>query len=118
MRKSSNPVPPSSKSLTTQITRAKNLYKRFTGHDAEQTQKVKIPDMPDAVVRIGTVAGIMYDTIRDGRKEKYIHRFHASSRPLLCVAPDGSSIHLIGGSYDFTERGIVDADPKTGRARE
>lgn len=113
-----NPVPPSSKSLTAQIVRAKNLYKRFSGHDATKGKRIRIPELPDAVVCVGSVAGIMYDTVRDGRKEKYLHRFHASSRPLFCVAPDGSSLYLIGGSYSFTERGIVDNDPKTGRARE
>lgn len=114
----SNPVPPSSKSLTAQIARAKNLFKRFTGHDSEYADKVRIPEYPDAVVCIGDVAGIMYNTVRDGKAEKYLHRFHASSRPLFCVSPDGSQLFLLGGAYDFTERGIVDTDPNTGRARE
>ena len=113
-----NPVPPSSKSLTAQVKRAKNLFKRFTGRDSEYADKVQIPEYPDAVVCIGDVAGIMYNTIRDGKAEKYLHRFHASSRPLFCVSPDGAQLFLLGGAYDFTERGIVDTDPKTGRARE
>jgi len=112
-----NPVPPSSKSLTKQVQSGKSLFKRFTGHDAELAGTIQIPDMPDAVIQIGTVAGIMYDTVRDGVAEKYIHKFHKNSRPLFCVAPDGKMLLLIGGSYSFTERGIVDTDSQ-GRAIE
>lgn len=112
-----NPVPPSSKSLTHQLKTGISLFKRFTGHDAEVAGTIQIPDMPDAVVQVGEVAGIMYDTVRDGVAEKYIHKFHKNSRPLFCVSPDGKMLLLIGGSFNFTERGIVDTDSK-GRAIE
>jgi len=112
-----NPVPPSSKSLTAQVKSGKSLFKRFTGHDAEIAGTIRIPDMPDAVIQIGEVAGIMYDTVRDGVAEKYIHKFHKNSRPLFCVSPDGKTLLMIGGSFNFTERGIVDTDSK-GRAIE
>ena len=50
----------------------------------------------------------MYDTVRDGESEKYIHRFKKRSRPLLVSSSDGKSLHILGGEYEFTDRGIVD----------
>lgn len=107
-----NPVPPSSKSLTAQIERAKSLYKRFSGHEAEIVGKIPRPEIPDVGVAIGEVDGILYTTIRDGKKEKYIHKFHAKCRPLFVVSPDGKILCLVGGLYTFTERGIVDVDSR------
>lgn len=93
------------------IRQAQKLYHKFTGHTDEfEVAKLRVPDMPKALTVIGECDGILYQTVRDGEREKYIHRFKASARPLLCVAPDGSRLFLIGGEYDFTERGIVDRD--------
>ena len=67
---------------------------------------------PDVLV------GVLYTTVRDGKEEKYIHQFKAKDKPLLCVTPDGTQILLVGGAYDFTERGIVDrSDPTSHRRR-
>jgi len=54
----------------------------------------------------------MYSTVRDGVLEKYIHKFHKRDCPLFVVAPDGKSLYLLGGVYNFTERGIVDRSDK------
>ena len=85
------------------------LYTEFTGHNEVFLDKVEIPGYPDAVLAFGQCDGIMYTTVRDGITEKYIHKFKASSRPLLAASPDGKQLYLIGGSYDFTDRGIVDS---------
>jgi len=95
------------------IKRGASLYERFTGHEAEIVGRVKVPSTPKVGVIIGDVDFIGYTTIRDGRVEKYIHRFAKSDCPALVVAPDGRSIHLIGGRYTFTERGIVDKSDKS-----
>lgn len=57
---------------------------------------------------IGECDGLLYTTERDGKIEKYIHRFKKSSRPLLVSSYDGSALYIVGGRYKFTERGIVD----------
>lgn len=90
------------------VRKAAALYTDFTGHEYPRLSKVSIPSLPEAGVAIGQVDGIMYSTVRDGVPEKYIHRFKRSSRPLMISSPDGKQLYLIGGSYDFTERGIVD----------
>lgn len=111
-----NPVPASSH--LKEIEAAKRLYHKFTGHDAEEVGTIDKPPIPGVLIAIGTIDGVMYTTVRDGVTEKYVHRFKKSSRPLFAVSPDGKSLYMIGGSYNFTERGIVDTDPKTQRELE
>jgi len=100
-----NPVPPSSRA---NVSRAAELYEKFSGHDAEEVGRVDKPVVPDVLIAIGDCDGILYTTVRDGVVEKYIHKFKNSAKPLFCVSPDGTALFLIGGNFDFTERGIVD----------
>jgi len=113
-----NPVPPSSRagqlSRADQddLARAADLYERFSGHQAEVVGKIRINPIGKVGVAIGEVDGILYSTVRDGQLEKYIHKFRKADKPLFVVSPDGKSLHLVGGNYSFTERGIVDdSDP-------
>ena len=62
----------------------------------------------DTAFKIGQCDGILYTTVRDGRTEKYIHKFKKNSRPVLVSNFDGKSLGLVGGKYHFTERGIED----------
>lgn len=121
----SGKVPPSSRAgkrtrvqtRNADVRRAASLYERFTGHEVDTVDRVHVPALPKVLVNIGELDGVLYTTVRDGRVEKYIHKFAAKDKPLLCVAPDGSSIFVIGGRYTFTERGIVDhSDVKTRKA--
>ena len=74
--------------------------------------KIRINPIGKVGVAIGEVDGILYSTVRDGQLEKYIHKFRKADKPLFVVSPDGKSLHLVGGNYSFTERGIVDdSDP-------
>lgn len=110
----SGQVPPSSRAgkrrrvIATEIDRAADLVERFKGHDAETLGVFDVPDIPSTVAVIGECDGVLYTTVRDGRTEKYIHKFRAKDKPLLCVSPDGSQMLFVGGRYVFTERGIVD----------
>jgi len=102
-------VPPSKR---VQIREAKKLYSDFTGHDAKIIDEIPKPAVPDVLIYIGSVDGIMYTTVRDGKTEMYVHEFKGEAKPEFCVSPDGRSIFLIGGQYKFTERGIVDQRKK------
>lgn len=84
------------------------LFEEFSGHDAEVIGRVKAPTIPRVLVQIGKIDFIGYRTMRDGEREKYIHKFKGAAKPLFCVTPDGKQIFLIGGSYEFTEQGIID----------
>jgi hypothetical protein len=101
----SNPVPAS---RTVQLREAATLYEDFSGHNAEVVAELDKPAIPDVLIAVGDCDGILYTTVRDHKTERYIHEFKAKSRPLFAVSFDGKQIHLLGGAYDFTERGIVD----------
>jgi hypothetical protein len=90
------------------IRRAAKLYTKFTGHEDVRVSKVRVEKTPDVMLAIGYVDGVMYSTVRDGIAEKYIHKFKRSARPLFLVSPDGKQLFMLGGAFDFTERGIVD----------
>lgn len=91
-----------------EIRKAGALYSEFTGHEELNISKVRVPSMPRTLVEIGQIDGVLYTTVRDGIKESYIHKFKASSRPLFAVSPDGKQLFMIGGSFTFGDRGIVD----------
>jgi hypothetical protein len=91
------------------IKQGAKLAKAFSGHNAKTIGKVAFPKNPGVGIAIGNVLGISYSTKRDGVKENYYHAFRSvNSRPLLVTSSDGKQLYLIGGSYSFTDRGIVD----------
>jgi hypothetical protein len=99
-----NPVP-ASKLL--KIKEASALYEDFTGHKADHYTKREI-NLPEVALQFGLCDGIMYETVRDGEIEHYVHKFKKSARPIIAASFDGKSLHLVGGNYRFTNRGIVD----------
>lgn len=106
-----NPVPASSRVTArqqVQIENAAQLYADFSGHEAEIIGTLDKPVMPDVLIGIGEIDGVMYSTVRDGKLEKYVHQFKKNSRPLFAVSHDGKQLYMLGGAYTFTERGIVD----------
>ena len=86
---------------------AARRFSDFTGHAPEYLERVKL-STPKIGLVIGDLDGILYTTVRDGKTEKYVHRFKRKSRPLLISSSDGKSLHIVGGQYKFTDRGIVD----------
>jgi hypothetical protein len=91
-----------------EVDSAAKLYENFSGHDPESLGKVTLPKPPKVAILIGQCDGLLYTTVRDGVTEKYIHKFKRGSKPNFCVSSDGKQILLLGGKYNFTERGIVD----------
>lgn len=89
------------------LTRAAKLQEDFSGHEVEKVQTLNY-DPIDVGLKVGKIDGIMYETVRDGKTERYIHKFKKSARPIMVAKYDGSQIGLIGGKYTFTDRGIVD----------
>lgn len=102
---------PASQRLTerreSEIEAAEKLFQDFTGHDVEEHATVRVPRMTTGLA-VGDVTGILYETVRDGKRENYIHEFKRNSRPLLVASHDGNQLALLGGAYQFTDRGIED----------
>lgn len=65
-------------------------------------------NIPKTGLVIGKMDGVLYTTVRDGKLEKYIHKFRRKSKPLLAVSSDGKQLLTVGGKYEFTEAGIED----------
>lgn len=91
-----------------EIQRAAKLYKDFTGHIVTKAAQVALPGLPTVGLAIGPCLGIMYSTVRDGKREKYLHQFRKGSQPLVVVGSDGDSVLLLGGAFTFTNRGFED----------
>lgn len=103
-----NPVPPSKQA---QVNDGMQLFGAFTGHKGNLLS-LKKPTIPNVMLVVGQCDGVMYTTVRDGKVEKYLHQFKESARPLLCSSSDGKQLFMLGGAYDFTDRGIVDRSGK------
>ena len=83
------------------------MYEDFTGHPATEIELYKVK-WPKTGLKIGKCLGIMYETVRDGRVEAYVHEFKPTAQPQLVVSSNGKQLMLIGGRYRFTHQGIVD----------
>lgn len=92
----------------------------FMGFREKKPKRVKVVqvDIPEAVAVIGHVTEICYRTTHGDETVYYRHPFQEGSRPLLCSSPDGRQLLLLGGRYEFGERGIVDIDAKGRRIYE
>jgi hypothetical protein len=103
------------KDLTTKLpakTRKKidaaiSLYENFSGHKPEIIDRVRLR-VDTVAIAIGHLDAVMYSTVRDGKKERYIHKFRKGSRPVLACSSDGKQLYILTGGYRFTDRGIVD----------
>lgn len=91
------------------IAQAVRLYESFRERKPRRIADVKLK-VPKAVACIGYVEGIDYRTTHGKKVTLYHHDFAPGSRPLLAVSGDGKQLLLLGGRYEFTERGIVDKD--------
>jgi hypothetical protein len=89
------------------LSQAGKLLKDFSGHAPTEILRVPVKNIKRGLV-IGTLDAVPYTTIRDGRTERYIHRFKADARPLLVASSDGRRLGIVGGRFQFTEAGIVD----------
>jgi len=87
--------------------RAAKLYEEFTGHPADREMVTDISDL-GAVARIGKCRAIGYETVRDGKKELYMHEFSTRSAPVLSVSGDGLTAVLSNGRFQFTDSGFND----------
>lgn len=104
LKRGKNPLP---KSKWKKLEEASQRYEDFSGHEAKFIDEKDLKKM-EVGFKIGTVDFIGYTTKRDGRVEKYVHKFKRSSRPILASNYDGKYIGLVNGKYHFTDRGIVD----------
>lgn len=90
------------------IAEAKKLHADFSGHQLGDEEFVVTIADDTVIFPVGELVGIMYRCTRDGKKEKYLHQFKASSAPILAVTSDGKQFFAIGGNYQFKDSGFND----------
>ena len=109
-----NPVKRHDSDKQRKVVKAIQLFQRFRVDDPKFIDEITI-DFHDVMMKIGVVNAIEYDTVRKGKKEFYRHEFTGKSRPDLASSFDGKQLYILQGSYNFTEDGIVDFNPMTGK---
>lgn len=98
-------------SIKAAVQKAVTLFESFREAAPRRIGVVKMA-IPKAVAVMGYVEGIDYRTTHGGKVTLYHHDFEPGSRPLLAVSANGRQLLLLGGRYEFTERGIVDKDAR------
>lgn len=88
--------------------KVKSRHARFTGHAAKSGVEAKVIPLSGVGMVIGELDAVCYTTVRDGETESYKHEFRKKSRPMLVSSADGKNLYIVGGSYHFGARGIVD----------
>lgn len=90
-----------------ELSEAAELLRDFSGHEPSEIVRVPANDFRKGLV-LGEMDGVLYTTVRDGKREAYIHKFRKQSRPLLAVSSDGTQLGIVGGRFQVTEAGIED----------
>ena len=94
-----------SKDVEGQLTKAEWLFESFTGSLPVQFQKKPMSrSVPEVMVDLGALRGVIYTKDHLGSKQTYIH--FMDNPPRLLCDPDGKQLFVHGGSYRITRRGI------------
>jgi hypothetical protein len=93
------------------IDKALKLYAEFR-ETVPTRGRVLDFDVPQAVMVMGNLRSLSYDTTRNKKTELYKHEFAPGSRPLLCADGRTGALYIIEGRYHVTPRGIVDIDSR------
>jgi hypothetical protein len=98
---------------------AGELYREFREAPVTRSRRVAI-EWPKALMVMGRVRLIAYDTTHGGKYAPYEHEFAPGSLPLLCAGRKSGQLFLLGlkgDEFRVTRRGIVDLD-RDGRPRK
>lgn len=86
---------------------ARALFERF--HDFAPPLLIRRRTrvlIPPVLVQLGRLRGLIYTSDKGswGRPRTYIH--FMERMPLLACNPEGTQLHIVGGRYRVTQRGI------------
>jgi hypothetical protein len=94
---------------------AAQLWREFREEPLGSSRRIAIT-WPKALMVMGRVRLIAYDTTHAGKYAPYEHEFAPGSRPLLCAGKKTGQLFLIGDGFKVDAHGIVDID-RDGRRR-
>lgn len=81
------------------------------GNEPDQLLTVELDDPPRALVAIGKLVGVIYETAKGKRQtDQWIHHHDPKDQPILCYDPKSprQQLYIVGGKYRVTKRGIED----------
>lgn len=90
------------------LDKARTAFRAFTGQEPTEVITADVGSVPRVAWLLGELEEVLYNARRDGRKERYLHPFKRSARPMLAVDAETGQLVLVGGRYTVTERGITD----------
>lgn len=90
------------------LDKAGNAFRAFSGMEPGRLVEVKAGSVPRVAWLLGEMEEVLYNTERDGKRERYLHKFKKTARPLIAVDPETGSAFLVGGDYTVTDRGFTD----------
>ena len=89
------------------VRRAQDLFREFHHFAAGPSFMYRCRTRPRVLVRLGRLKGLIYSSDRGqcGRSRTFIH--FMETPPVLAADPDGTQLHILGGRYRVTRKGIV-----------
>lgn len=90
--------------------RARELWEEFREQPAGKTVRIPIK-WPKALMVMGTLRRLDYDTTHGQKVAFYKHNFAKGSRPYVCAGKDRGQLFIIGLNFKVTHRGITDLHP-------
>jgi hypothetical protein len=89
------------------LRQAREFVRPFQCFEAPRLLRRRCQGMiPDALMRLGELRGLIYRSDRGecGRPRTFVHFFETPAQ--LTCDPQGRQLHILGGNYRITRRGI------------
>ena len=93
------------------LSRASDFYKDFHwGNEPEKIVRKRVSPTPKVLTKLGELVSVAYETVKDGERATWEHEFGETGkkRPSIAADPDSKRLHIVGGEYTVTGRGIED----------
>lgn len=78
------------------------------GDEAEEVSRHDVPPQLERGIAIGTLVSVVYRTSKGGEDAEWEHEFgeDGGDPPLLVLDQRTGELHIVGGTYRVTTRGI------------
>jgi hypothetical protein len=94
------------------LERAKEFRRAFAwGIPARKVTRRKVSPLPSTLVELGRLEEITYRTAKAGESARlFEHRFgeDGGKKPSLAMDIENKRLHILGGDYTVSDRGIED----------
>jgi len=89
------------------IADAKRAYEGFHwGVPAKKVTREDVSPVPKTLIKLGSLQEVVYATTKKGDGYSFYRHKFEGKKPVLAMDFDNDRLHVLGGSYTVTERGI------------